>query len=390
MAKRNLVVVESAAKAKTIEKFLGRDYVVRASFGHVRDLPDEQARRRHRARLRADVRRPPEKKEVVKQAQGRGEGRRGRLPGDRPRPRGRGDRLAPRGRDGPEATSRSTGSSSTRSPRTRSWTRSSTRARSTSSASTPSRPGGSSTGWSATRSARCSGRRSGAASRPGASSRSPCGWSSTASARSRPSCRSSTGRSRPTCASRCPARRVFRAALTEQDGKKIDRFDLKTGEQAQAIVDELQGAGWVVREVKQTRADRATRPRRSPPARSSRRPAASSASPPGGRWRSPSSSTRASVDGGESVGLITYMRTDSVTVAETAIAEVRETIAQRYGARVRAGRAARLPHPQPAAQEAHEAIRPTSAERAPESVRPFLERPARTSATAATCSASTT
>src|SRR6266498_4813301 len=39
MAKRNLVVVESAAKAKTIEKFLGRDYTVRACLGHVRDLP---------------------------------------------------------------------------------------------------------------------------------------------------------------------------------------------------------------------------------------------------------------------------------------------------------------------------------------------------------------
>src|SRR4051812_8752135 len=39
MAKRNLVVVESAAKAKTIEKFLGREYKVIASYGHVRDLP---------------------------------------------------------------------------------------------------------------------------------------------------------------------------------------------------------------------------------------------------------------------------------------------------------------------------------------------------------------
>src|ERR671939_483 len=42
MAKRNLVVVESAAKAKTIEKFLGRDYVVRPCFGHVRDLPKSE------------------------------------------------------------------------------------------------------------------------------------------------------------------------------------------------------------------------------------------------------------------------------------------------------------------------------------------------------------
>jgi DNA topoisomerase-1 len=35
----NIVVVESPAKAKTIEKYLGGDYRVLASFGHVRDLP---------------------------------------------------------------------------------------------------------------------------------------------------------------------------------------------------------------------------------------------------------------------------------------------------------------------------------------------------------------
>jgi DNA topoisomerase-1 len=36
---KNLVIVESPAKAKTIEKFLGKDYIVRSSFGHIRDLP---------------------------------------------------------------------------------------------------------------------------------------------------------------------------------------------------------------------------------------------------------------------------------------------------------------------------------------------------------------
>ena len=39
MAKKNLVIVESPAKAKTIEKFLGKDFVVKSSFGHIRDLP---------------------------------------------------------------------------------------------------------------------------------------------------------------------------------------------------------------------------------------------------------------------------------------------------------------------------------------------------------------
>lgn len=39
MSKSNLVIVESPAKAKTISKFLGKEYVVKASMGHVRDLP---------------------------------------------------------------------------------------------------------------------------------------------------------------------------------------------------------------------------------------------------------------------------------------------------------------------------------------------------------------
>ncbi|HSX47893.1 MAG TPA: toprim domain-containing protein, partial [Candidatus Nanoarchaeia archaeon] len=39
MPAKNVVIVESPAKATTIEKFLGKDYKVVASYGHVRDLP---------------------------------------------------------------------------------------------------------------------------------------------------------------------------------------------------------------------------------------------------------------------------------------------------------------------------------------------------------------
>jgi len=36
---RSLVIVESPAKAKTINKYLGNDFIVKSSVGHVRDLP---------------------------------------------------------------------------------------------------------------------------------------------------------------------------------------------------------------------------------------------------------------------------------------------------------------------------------------------------------------
>src|SRR5690554_911622 len=39
---KNLVIVESPAKAKTIEKFLGKDFKVSSSFGHIADLPSKE------------------------------------------------------------------------------------------------------------------------------------------------------------------------------------------------------------------------------------------------------------------------------------------------------------------------------------------------------------
>ncbi len=77
--------------------------------------------------------------------------------------------------------------------------------------------------------------------------------------------------------------------------------------------------------------------------------------------------------GGEGiVGLITYMRTDATHLANDAIAELRQVIASRYGAQSLPPAPNVFKTKSKNAQEAHEAIRPTSALRAPESVASFL------------------
>jgi len=79
------------------------------------------------------------------------------------------------------------------------------------------------------------------------------------------------------------------------------------------------------------------------------------------------------IDTGEgSVGLITYMRTDSVTLAQEALDEVRGVIGSRYGEDKVPKEPRTFKTKAKNAQEAHEAIRPTSSERDPESIKKFL------------------
>jgi DNA topoisomerase-1 len=73
------------------------------------------------------------------------------------------------------------------------------------------------------------------------------------------------------------------------------------------------------------------------------------------------------------VGLITYMRTDSVTLAEVAVAEIRDVIADRYGAENVPEEVRVFKTKAKNAQEAHEAIRPTSVAITPESLKGKLD-----------------
>ena len=78
--------------------------------------------------------------------------------------------------------------------------------------------------------------------------------------------------------------------------------------------------------------------------------------------------------GGETVGLITYMRTDSVNLSAGALESIRTMIARRYGRQYVPERPHAFRSRTKNAQEAHEAIRPTDVDRTPESVRAALNR----------------
>jgi DNA topoisomerase-1 len=73
------------------------------------------------------------------------------------------------------------------------------------------------------------------------------------------------------------------------------------------------------------------------------------------------------------VGLISYMRTDSVTLADVAVAEIRDVISERYGKENVPDEPRTFKNKSKNAQEAHEAVRPTSVARTPEEIRGSLD-----------------
>jgi len=77
--------------------------------------------------------------------------------------------------------------------------------------------------------------------------------------------------------------------------------------------------------------------------------------------------------GDETVGLITYMRTDSVNLSAEALRQIGELVRRKYGERYALDAPRRFSGKAKGAQEAHEAIRPTSAERLPEQLRRRLD-----------------
>jgi len=160
----------------------------------------------------------------------------------------------------------------------------------------------------------------------------------------------------------------FAARLAEIGGKKAK---VTNGEQAQGIVSDLRALPYAVASIKQARQKRNAP---APFITSTLQQEASSRlgmSPK--RTMQIAQQLYEGIDVGEGpTGLITYMRTDSTRISAEARAEARELITSRFGAQYVAG--ARQFKAVKGAQEAHEAVRPTAVGRDPEALVGKLER----------------
>jgi DNA topoisomerase I len=168
-------------------------------------------------------------------------------------------------------------------------------------------------------------------------------------------------------------KQTLKARLTHLDGRKLDKFDLDTQERAEQAKREIERRAFSVASIDRRQV------RRNPPPpfitstlqqEASRKLGVGAATAMRIAQR-----LYEGVDiGGETVGLITYMRTDGVQLAPEAIGQTRRLIETKYGQsylptspRVYTSKAKN-------AQEAHEAIRPTDLFRTPQDVAAYLDK----------------
>jgi DNA topoisomerase-1 len=163
----------------------------------------------------------------------------------------------------------------------------------------------------------------------------------------------------------------FLAKLMLIGGKKAE---LKSKADADAVIAALQGAAYTVDKIKREKKER----RPWPPFTTSTLQQGASAR----LHMAPSETMKhaqqlyegVDIGAGKAVGLITYMRTDSTAVSPEAQQAARTFIAENYGADYLPDRPPHYASRVKNAQEAHEAIRPTDVRRTPESLKPLLDR----------------
>jgi DNA topoisomerase-1 len=169
-----------------------------------------------------------------------------------------------------------------------------------------------------------------------------------------------------------PRNENFEARLTTYDGKKLDKLDIKSQEQADSIKAMLDGAGFRALSVEA----KPTKRNPGPPFTTSTLQQAASSRLGFSAQRTMQVAQRLyeGLDiGGETAGLITYMRTDGVQMAPEAISAARAAIAREFGEKYVPEKPRYYSAKAKNAQEAHEAIRPTDFSRTPAQVRKYLD-----------------
>ncbi len=168
-----------------------------------------------------------------------------------------------------------------------------------------------------------------------------------------------------------PAGAPFTARLTHLDGKKLEQFDLPNEAAALRAKAAVEAGRFTVGSVEKKRVKRHPPP---PFTTSTLQQEASRKLGFGAQQTMRlAQQLYEGVDiGGETTGLITYMRTDGVQMAREAVAAIRDHVKGEYGADYLPSAPREYTSKAKNAQEAHEAIRPTAVERTPESVGAYL------------------
>jgi DNA topoisomerase-1 len=169
-----------------------------------------------------------------------------------------------------------------------------------------------------------------------------------------------------------PRAETFEARLVGADGKKIQRLDIGTGAEAEDFKGALETAAFAVKSVEARPAKRNPYP---PFTTSTLQQEASRklGFAPAHTMRVAQRLYEGTDIDRETIGLITYMRTDGVQIADEAIDAIRKVIGSAYGPKYLPDAPRRYQVKAKNAQEAHEAIRPTDVSRRPQDVRRHLD-----------------
>jgi DNA topoisomerase I len=166
---------------------------------------------------------------------------------------------------------------------------------------------------------------------------------------------------------------TLKARLTHLDGRKLDKFDIDTAERAESARKEIERRAFSVASIDRRQV------RRNPPPpfitstlqqEASRKLGVGAAT----AMRIAQKLYEGVDIGGETVGLITYMRTDGVQLGPEAIGQTRRLIETKYGQNYVPAQPRVYTSKVKNAQEAHEAIRPTDLFRLPQDVAQYLDK----------------